>query len=68
MFVGLPIIKAILQVLAATNSAIRYGRGLILAFLAKKHIKGVNVRMMMSFDVKTVRTDTVMYKNKNNVF
>ncbi len=62
MFVGFPMIKNILQVLAATNSAIRYGIGLILAFLQKKQMNGVNVKMMMSFDVKTVNTDAIKYK------
>ena len=59
MLVGLPIIRAILQVLAATNSAIRYGKGFIFAFLAKKHINGVKVRIIISFDVNTVRIETV---------
>ena len=42
------------QVLAAENSATRYGIGLILEFLQKKHMNGVNVKITMSFDVKIV--------------
>ncbi len=42
------------QVLAAANSATKYGIGLILEFLQKKQINGVNVRMTMSLEVKIV--------------
>ena len=66
IFVGFPIIKNILQVLAATNSAIRYGIGLILAFLQKKQINGVNVKMMMSFDVNTVKIEAIRYRDINS--
>jgi hypothetical protein len=68
MFVGFPIIRAILHVFAATNSAIRYGNGLILALFAKKQINGVNVRIIISFEVNTVSTDTVTYRKTNNFF
>ena len=39
---------------AAINSDIKYGIGLIFAFLEKNIINGVNVKIIMSFDVKIV--------------
>ena len=66
IFVGFPMIKNMLQVLAATNSATRYGIGLIFAFLQKKHINGVNVKMMMSFDVNTVNIEAIRYRDINS--
>ena len=42
------------HVLAAENSATKYGIGLILEFLQKKQINGVKVKMTMSLDVKIV--------------
>ena len=65
--VGFPIININDQVLAAQNSATKYGIGLILKFLQKKQINGVNVRMIISFDVKMVRIDVKIYKYKNNL-
>ena len=67
IFVGFPIIKNMLQVLAATNSAIRYGIGLILAFLQKKQINGVNVKIMMSFDVNIVKIEAIKYRDINSL-
>ena len=54
IFVGLPIININDHVLAAENSATRYGIGLIFEFLQKKHINGVNVRITISLDVNIV--------------
>lgn len=62
MFVGFPIIKNKDQVLAAINSLTRKGIGFILALLQKKMIKGVNVKIIMSLLVKTVKNDTNEYK------
>jgi hypothetical protein len=45
------------KVLALTNSATRYGMGFMFALFAKAHMKGVNVKMSMSFDVNTVRME-----------
>ena len=42
------------HVLAAENSATKYGIGLIFEFLQKKQINGVNVRITISLDVKIV--------------
>ena len=67
MLVGLPIIKIIDHVLAATNSATKYGIGLIFEFLQKKQIKGVNVNITMSFDVKIVKAATKKYKIVNRI-
>ena len=55
------------QVLAAQNSATKYGIGLIFAFLQKKQMNGVNVKMTMSFDVNIVNMDTSAYRTINNV-
>ena len=52
-------ISIILQVCAAANSAIKKGVGLICAFLQKYIMKGVNVKIIISLEVKTVRIDTV---------
>ena len=49
------------HVLAAVNSATRYGIGLILLFLQKKQINGVNVKITMSFDVKMVKIAVKAY-------
>ena len=62
MFVGLPIISIIDQVFAAANSATKYGNGLILTFLQNKQIKGVRVRITISFEVKIVRTAVSKYR------
>ena len=67
MLVGLPIMSIIDQVLAAQNSATKYGIGLIFAFLQKKQMNGVNVKMTMSFDVNIVNMDTSAYRTINNV-
>ena len=60
--------RVILKVFAATNSAMRYGRGFMFALFAKCKMKGVKVSMTMSFEVKAVRIDTVMYNTKNKLF
>ena len=57
MLVGLPIINISDHVLAATNSLTKYGIGLILALLQKKHINGVSVNMTMSLEVNIVNID-----------
>lgn len=67
MLVGLPIINNIDHVFAPTNSPIKYGRGLILAFLQKKTIKGVKVMIIISLEVNIVKSDTVIYKNKKRI-
>lgn len=66
-FVGLPIISIMLQVFAAVNSAIKNGVLFMLAFLQKYKIKGVNVKITMSFEVKTVNTETVIYNSINSL-
>ena len=68
MFVGLPIININDHVLAAANSAIKYGIGLILEFLQKKQINGVNVRMTISLDVKIVSVAVKIYKIVNSMY
>jgi len=60
--VGFPISKSIEKVLAAINSSTKKGRGLILAFLQKKIIKGVKVKIITSLEVKTVRIEVVIYR------
>ena len=67
-FVGVPMISLILHVLAATNSDTRYGSGSMCAFFAKQQMNGVNVKMIISFDVKTVSSATVIYKSANSLF
>ncbi len=66
IFVGLPIINSILHVFEATNSANKYGNGFILAFFAKKQIKGVNVNTTISLEVNIVSIETMIYKAINN--
>ena len=56
------------QVFAAKNSAIKYGIALIFALLQKKQIKGVNVRITISFDVNTVKTLVKAYKAKKRAY
>ena len=58
MLVGLPIISIILQVFAAINSPNKNGNGEIFAFFAKIQIGGVNVKIITSLEVNTVRTET----------
>ena len=65
---GFPIIKNILNVFAATNSQIIYGTGFILPLKQKQHIKGVNVNMTISFEVKIVSTETTKNKRTNSLF
>ena len=55
MLVGLSMKKNILQAFAVTNSEIIYGVALILACFVKKQMKGVKVRIKISFEVKIVR-------------
>lgn len=66
IFVGFPIINSILHVFEATNSANKYGNGFILAFFAKKHIKGVKVNTTISLEVNIVSIETIAYKAINN--
>ena len=66
--VGFPIIRNIDRVFAATNSAIMYGTGSIFAFAQKQHINGVKVKITISLEVKTVRTETITYKSTNSRF
>jgi hypothetical protein len=55
-----------LQVLAATNSPIKNGRGDMPAFLQNIQISGVKVSIITSLEVKTVRTEITAYKIKNS--
>ena len=56
-----------LQVFAATNSPNKKGRGEIFAFLANMQIGGVKVKIIISFEVKTVKIETTAYKIINNL-
>ena len=68
MLVGLPIMNINDHVLAAANSAIKYGIGLIVEFLQKKQINGVNVRMTISLDVNIVNVAVKKYKIMKSVY
>ena len=57
MFVGLPITNINDQVFAATNSATKYGKGLILLLLQNIQIKGVRVNMTTSLEVNIVSNE-----------
>ena len=59
--------KNIDQVLAVTNSLIRYGIGEIFALLQKKIMNGVKVMMIISFEVNTVSTAMIKVRIKNSV-
>jgi hypothetical protein len=59
MFVGLPTISIMLQVFAATNSPTKKGSGEMPAFLQKMQIGGVKVKMIISLEVNTVKTETI---------
>ena len=56
------------QVLAAANSATKYGIGLIFALLQKKQINGVKVKITISLDVKIVNAAVKKYKMVKSVY
>lgn len=64
---GLPIINIMLHVLAATNSATKYGIGLILLSLQKKIMNGVSVNITTSLEVNIVSTAVKKYNKKNRL-
>ena len=66
--VGFPIGSSIEYVFAATNSIIKKGIGFILPLLAKYNIKGVNVKITISFEVKIVKIDINKYNEKKSVY
>ena len=68
MFVGLPIINMSDHVLAAQNSATKYGIGLIFESLQKKQMNGVKVKITISFDVKMVNAAVSEYKIVNKAY
>lgn len=59
-------IKHMLQVFAAKNSPNKKGKGLIFARFAKQQINGVNVKIIISLDVKMVKRETTIYNLRNN--
>ena len=56
------------HVLAAENSATKYGIGLIFELLQKKHMNGVNVKITISLDVKIVSVAVKIYKIVNSMY
>ena len=52
-------IKHMLQVFAAKNSPNKKGKGLIFARFAKQQINGVNVKIIISLDVKMVKREKI---------
>ena len=68
IFVGFPTINIIDAVFAALNSIIRYGIGFILERFVKYIINGVNVRIIISFDVNIVTKHIKINKIVNNLY